>query len=174
MCVLDWNRSVSARVIKNKIKMHAYIAPVPGRNPVKRRFTIIIIPDSDLFQSNTHLNSPGSIHHMLLYWCSTNHAHYHHILPGTHLWLSHPVTTWQHCSGGTSNPRPFGYGSYTLTNCAITVRRVIITQSLVANHLSAHWGHRTEFPHNYYIRGKLLSLLFESTQLYSLIFSIIW
>jgi hypothetical protein len=42
------------------IIMHVYIAPVPG-NPVQRRSTIIIITDSDLFQSTTHIHSPGSI-----------------------------------------------------------------------------------------------------------------
>ena len=47
--------------------MHVYIAPEPG-NPVLRRCTIIIIPDSDLFQSNTHISSPGSIQHMLPIW----------------------------------------------------------------------------------------------------------
>ena len=38
------------------IIMHVYIASVPG-NPVQRRCTIIIIPDSDLFQSNTHTHT---------------------------------------------------------------------------------------------------------------------
>ena len=47
--------------------MHVYIAPEPG-NPVLRRCTIISIPDADLFQSNTHLSSTGSIQHMLPYW----------------------------------------------------------------------------------------------------------
>jgi len=42
------------------IIIHVYIAPVPG-NPVQRCSTIIIIPDSDLFQSTTYINSPGSI-----------------------------------------------------------------------------------------------------------------
>ena len=40
--------------------MYVYIAPVPG-NPVQMRFTSIIISDSDLFQSNTHLNFLESI-----------------------------------------------------------------------------------------------------------------
>jgi len=34
-----------------------------------------------------------------------------------------PVAMWQHCSLGASNPQPFGYESYTLTNCAIMARQ---------------------------------------------------
>ena len=103
----------------NIIIMHVYIAPVPG-NPVQRRFTISIIPDSDLFNP-THISAPQGVYSdMLPYWCGTNHAHDHLVLSGTHSWRSHPVATWQHCSGGASNRRPFGYGTYALTNCTIT------------------------------------------------------
>ena len=41
--------------------MHVYIAPEPG-NPVLEQCTVlIIIPDSNLFPPNTHLNSQGGI-----------------------------------------------------------------------------------------------------------------
>jgi hypothetical protein len=42
--------------------------------PVLRRCTIIIVPDSDLFQPNTHLNSPGNVQHMLPFWRSTRYS----------------------------------------------------------------------------------------------------
>ena len=51
------------------IIMHVYIAPVPG-NPVLRRCTIIIIPGSDLFQSNTHISTPRGVYNTCCHYRS--------------------------------------------------------------------------------------------------------
>ena len=60
--------------------MHVYIAPEPG-NHVLRQLYNIIIPDSDLLQCSTHLNSQGSTQRMLpLKVQSITRTHSHHVL----------------------------------------------------------------------------------------------
>ena len=73
-------------------------------------------------QQTPKLPGEHAAHAAILAQC-TNHTHDHHIISGYHLWQSEPVATSRHCNEGASNPQPFGYGSYALTNCAITVRQ---------------------------------------------------
>ena len=85
-------------------------------------YVYIIIPDSDLLQSSTYLNSQRSILRMLLVKVqSVTQTNSHYVLIS---WTSEPVDNI--AAPGVSNPRLFGYESYALTNCAITVRYIYI------------------------------------------------
>ena len=82
-----------------------------------KAFYSIIIPDSDLFQSSTYLNSQGSIQLMLpLKAQNITQTHSHHVLSGSHFygWVNQSPHDGIAASG-TSNQRPFAYESYVIT-----------------------------------------------------------
>ena len=99
----------------------------------------------DPFPANTHLNSQGSIQHMLpLKAQSVTQTHSHHVLSGSHFygWVNQSphdsiAPPW------ASNPRRFGYESYALTvlemSCIMLLDRMKWVSSEMRNDSSEIW-----------------------------------
>jgi len=78
-------------------------------------FSIIIL-DSALFQSSTHLNGAYNARYLPVYVPIVTQTHSHHIpISGRVNQLSHDSIA----APGVSNPRPLGYVSCAVTSCAI-------------------------------------------------------
>jgi len=115
--------------------MHFCIAPEPGItlfwSAVRTVRYSIIIPNSDLFQSSTYLNSQGSIQCLLpLKVQSDTQTHSHHVLSGSHFdgWVNQLThgSIALFAAPGASNLWCIVYETYALTNCAITARNANI------------------------------------------------
>jgi len=101
----------------------------------------VIISDSDLLQSSTNLISQGSIQPMLPLKAQSNH-----VLSGSYFygWVNQSPHD-NIAAPGASNPRPFGYESYVLTNCAITSnedQRLTIDKLYLNHHkkINRYWN----------------------------------
>ena len=66
---------------------------------------LYIYPDFNLFHTNTHLNSLGSIQHMHPYLAqSTNSIHSQRVMSGTQLWWTNPQMTTKQWRVSNSQP----------------------------------------------------------------------
>ena len=107
------------------ITCNIYIAPYSARSCSKAPYNIIyniIIPDSNLFPPSTYLKSQGGIQPMLqLKVQSVTRTHSHSVLSGSHFYGRVNQSPHDNIAAHRAlKPRPFGYESYTLTNCTIT------------------------------------------------------
>jgi len=94
-----------------------------------RRFTIVFTILLSLSEScfyPTHISTPkGAYNACCHYRSKALLTHSHRVLSGTHFygWVNQSPHD-SIAAHGASNPRPFGYDSYALSNCAITAREI--------------------------------------------------
>ena len=121
VCIIGTSliRSDASHISNNSNNIYIYIQrSVLIRSCSKTLYSILYLTQT--CSNPTHISTPNAVSYPCCYYRC------HHVLSGSQFCLRESAAKCQHCCSRASNPRPFGYEYYGITNWSIKPLMVML------------------------------------------------